>query len=256
MLNHHTISDVKMMGIQQPCSLTAEAIREFFANIANKKIAFMILEACVETFEEALKAQNSGAHRIELCSHLELDGLTPKPELIRKACSELDIPVMVMIRPRGGNFVYSGNEVQIMEQEIAMAKSLGANGIVLGLLAPDDTVDVINTRRLTEMAYPLPVTFHKAIDMMKDPAEGVKQLTEIGGITRILTSGGKPTALEGVSKIREMMEVAQGKIIMLVAGRVTPDNREEIIALTGASELHGRRITGDTGNTHSPEIII
>jgi copper homeostasis protein len=205
----------------------------------------MIREACVETFEEAQKAQENGANRIELCSHLELDGLTPSPEMIEKACSELSIPVMVMIRPRGGNFVYSEEELQTMENEIAMAKKIGAEGVVLGLLTPDNQVDVNNTRRLAAAAYPLPVTFHKAIDVMENPVDGVKQLINIEGITRILTSGGQPTAREGARIIREMMQAAGERITMLVAGKVTSENVDEIAALTGAVELHGRRIAGE-----------
>lgn len=205
----------------------------------------MILEACVETFQEALTAQNNGANRIELCSHLELDGLTPGMELTEKACKELVIPVMVMVRPRGGNFVYTEEEIDFMEKEIALAKDMDAAGIVFGLLTPDNQIDMEGTRRLTQAAMPLPVTFHKAIDLMDDPAEGVRQLLQIDGITRILTSGGKPTALEGASKIQEMIKVADGKITMLVAGKVTYMNRDEVAALTGANELHGRRIVGE-----------
>lgn len=205
----------------------------------------MILEACAETYQEALTAQNNGANRIELCSHLELDGLTPDTGLMKKVCADLNIPIMVMIRPRGGNFVYSEAEIMSMEKEIAMVKKMGVAGIVFGLLTPDNRIDVANTRRLAQAASPLPVTFHKAIDAMEDPVEGVKQLLQIEGITRILTSGGKPTALEGASKIKEMMKVADGKIIMLVAGKVILSNRDEIAALTGATELHGRRIVGE-----------
>lgn len=205
----------------------------------------MILEACVETYQEALTAQINGANRIELCSHLELDGLTPDTGLIEKVCAVLNIPVMVMIRPRGGNFVYSEQEIKEMERAIEVAKDLGADGIVFGLLTPENRLDVANTSRLAEIASPLPVTFHKAIDAMQDPAEGVKQLLQIEGITRVLTSGGKPTAIEGAAKIQEMIKIADGKIIILVAGRVTTINRDEIAALTGATELHGRRIVGE-----------
>lgn len=205
----------------------------------------MILEACVETFQEALTAQNNGANRIELCSHLELDGLTPGMELTEKACKELVIPVMVMVRPRGGNFVYTEEEIAFMEKEIALVKDLGAAGIVFGLLTPDNQIEMESTRRLVQAASPLPVTFHKAIDLMDDPAEGVRQLLQIDGITRILTSGGKPTALEGASKIQEMIKVADGKITILVAGKVTYGNRDEVAAMTGANELHGRRIVGE-----------
>lgn len=205
----------------------------------------MIREACVETFKEAVKAEKSGADRIELCSNLSLDGLTPSYELMKKACSSLQIPVMIMIRPRGGDFIYEWNEIIQMKSEIDKAKSAGAFGVVFGLLNPDFTIDEENTRDLAEYAYPLEVTFHKAIDELDDPAEGVKILRNIKGITRILTSGGKPTAMEGLAKLKQMMKIAGKKPVILVAGKVTSENVEEISQLTGTLELHGRRIVGD-----------
>jgi copper homeostasis protein len=208
----------------------------------------MLFEACVETFEEALKAQQQGAHRIELCSRLDLDGLTPSPELIKYVCNALKIPVMVMIRSRGGDFVYSRDEIKRMHEEILMAKSYGASGIVFGLLTPESQIDTANCHLLTAAAFPLPVTFHKAIDLLDDPAEGVRQLKKLPGINRILTSGGKPTANEGAEKIREMIREAEDKIIILVAGKVTKENVVEISRLTGASEFHGRKIVGELGD--------
>jgi len=205
----------------------------------------MIREACVETLSEAILAESRGVDRIELCSRLDLDGLTPSSGLIREVCSRLKIPVMVMIRPREGNFVYSEEEIGVMWDEIDQAKTLGAAGVVFGVLTPENQVAIDTCRRLAERAFPLPVTFHKAIDLTSDPAEGVCQLMACGGITRILTSGGKPTAREGAPKIRQMRKIAGDRLIMLVAGKVTCDNLEEIRALTGATEFHGRRIAGD-----------
>ena len=205
----------------------------------------MILEACVETWDEAQKAMHNGAHRLELCSHLELDGLTPDQALIKKTCSNVNIPVMVMIRPRGGDFVYSEEELQQMEKEIDIAKNNGAAGLVFGLLTPENKIDVVNTERLVGRAAPLSVTFHKAIDCLADPVEGVLALMEIKGITRILTSGGKPTAREGANVIREMIDKSGDALTILVAGRVTDENVKEIAELTGAKELHGRKIVGD-----------
>ncbi len=212
--------------------------------ICRKKFE-MVLEACVETLEEALKARELGAHRIELCSRLDLDGLTSSEELISQVCAALAIPVMVMIRPRAGDFVYTGEEIEGMLRDIDKVKTMGASGIVFGVLTPEKRVAVTLCRRLAERAFPLPVTFHKAIDVLEDPAEGVRELLECGGITRILTSGGRPTAREGAAKIREMMEAAAGRITILVAGKVTCYNVLEIRDLTGAHEFHGRRIVGD-----------
>jgi len=204
----------------------------------------MIKEACVETFEEAVLAEKLGANRIELCSELQFDGLTPSFELMQKTCSALKIPVMVMIRPRAGSFVYSEEEINQMKSEIDLAKKTGVFGVVFGLLTSDNKIDEKNTGILAEYAHPLPVTFHKAIDELGNPVEGVWVLKKIDGIKRILTSGGKPTANEGQETIRKMIEAAGEQITILVAGKVLNSNVDEIQILTGAKELHGRRIVG------------
>ena len=221
--------------------LNSEVFLVPFANI----IFMMIKEACVETFEEALKAEQLGANRIELCSDLHLDGLTPSFELMQKSCSELNIPVMVMIRPRAGNFVYSAEEIRQMKKEIDRAKKAGAAGVVLGLLTKENKIDIPSTKLLTDYAQPLQVTFHKAIDELEDTVEGVTDLIKIKGITRILTSGGKATAKEGVDTIKKMIAVSAGQIIILVAGKVTSQNIEEIEKLTNTTEFHGRKIVGE-----------
>ena len=204
----------------------------------------MIKETCVETFEEAELAAERGANRIELCSDLANDGLTPSFELMKKTCSELNIPVMVMIRPRAGNFVHPEKEIEKMKTDIDLAKTAGAAGVVFGLLTSENKIDIDNTRILSEYAKPLLVTFHKAIDELDNPVEGVKELLKIDGIKRILTSGGKSTALEGQEVIREMINVAGKQITILVAGKVLDSNVEKIQEITGANELHGRRIVG------------
>jgi copper homeostasis protein len=212
----------------------------------------MLKEVCVETLQEAVLAEKRGANRIELCSDLHLDGLTPSFELMKQACSILKIPVMVMIRPRAGNFVFAEEEISRMKSEIDLAKEAGAAGVVFGLLTTENKIDETNTQLLAEYAQPLPVTFHKAIDLMENPVEGVSVLKKIGEIKRILTSGGKPTALEGQETIRKMIEVAGEQITILVAGKVLDTNVEQIQKLTGAIELHGRRIVGSLLLT-SPE---
>ena len=205
----------------------------------------MIKEACVESFLEAKLAQEKGANRIELCSDLANDGLTPDLETMAKNCSELDIPVMVMARPRAGNFVHTADEIETMKAAIDQAKAAGAAGIVFGLLTPDNKIDEANTRMLAQYAEPLPVTFHKAIDEMDDPVEGVRVLKNIPNIKRILSSGGKATALEGQEVIQKMIAETDGKVIILVAGKVTNENVSEIQQITGTNELHGRKIVGD-----------
>jgi len=202
----------------------------------------MIKEACVETFEEAVLAEKRGANRIELCSDLANDGLTPSFELMEKTISNLKIPIMVMIRPRAGNFVYTEEEIGEMKLEIDLAKKAGASGVVFGLLTSENKIDLKNTQILAEYAFSLPVTFHKAIDELENPVDGVKDLLQIENIKRILTSGGLPTALEGQKTIREMIKTAGDRIIILVAGKVLDSNVAEIQKITGAKELHGRRI--------------
>ncbi len=202
----------------------------------------MIKEACVETLKEAVLAEKKGADRIELCSELSVGGLTPSPELMKKTCATLKIPVMVMIRPRAGNFIYSAEETDRMKNEIDLAKKAGAAGVVFGLLAPGNEIDIQNTRILAEYADPLPVTFHKAIDELNNPVEGVHLLKNIKGIRRILTSGGKATAHEGAGIIRKMNEAAGEKLIIIAAGKITAENVDKIRLLTGVKELHGKKI--------------
>ncbi len=204
----------------------------------------MIKEACVETLEEAVKAEWLGAERVELCSNLEIDGLTPHPDLVRNTCLTLNIPVMVMIRPRPGNFVYSGKEIQKMKSAIDMAKEAGATGVVFGLLTPENRIDEINTKILADYASPLSVTFHKAIDEVDNLLEAVKTLQRIQTVNYILTSGGKATALEGASQIRKMVEVSNGIPEIIAAGKVTTENLDEIRKLTGAKAFHGKRVVG------------
>lgn len=207
--------------------------------------AVMIKEACVETFEEAVSAAKKGADRIELCADLQLDGLTPSFELMQRTCSTLKIPVMVMIRPRGGGFVYSEEEINQMKTDIDKAKKAGVAGVVFGLLTPENQIDIENTRDLAKYAQPLPVTFHKAIDLVDDPVEGAKKLSEIPGVTRILTSGGKATAKDGSDVIRKMIDASGDRITILVAGKVLDSNVKEIQKLTGGTEFHGKKIVGN-----------
>jgi Uncharacterized protein involved in copper resistance len=204
----------------------------------------LIFEACVETLRDALAAEKNGANRIELCSALDLDGLTPSEELTRQCVSNLTIPVMAMVRPRGGDFVYSEDEIRQMEAEITFFKQSGVDGVVFGLLTKDDEIDVENTRRLAQIAKPLEVTFHKAIDYSIDVLKSFQQLNSIDGITRVLTSGGKDTAWNGRDLLKQMQELTGRRIKIIAAGKVLPENREQIAAYTGAGELHGKRIVG------------
>jgi copper homeostasis protein len=202
----------------------------------------LIFEACVETLGDAIAAENRGANRIELCSALDQDGLTPSEELTRQCVEKLSIPVMAMVRPRGGNFVHTEEEIGQMEREIEFFKQLGVAGVVFGLLTEDGEIDVENTSRLATLAAPMDITFHKAIDYSNDVLQSFQQLNRISGITRVLTSGGKDTAWNGREILRLMQEMPGRKIKIIAAGKVLPENREQIAAYTGVGELHGKRI--------------
>ena len=204
----------------------------------------LIFESCVETLEDALIAERQGANRIELCSALDLDGLTPSQELTRQCLKKLTIPIMAMVRPRGGNFVYSEDELLQMEREIAFFKQLGVAGVVFGLLTGQGVVDLENTRRLAELASPLEVTFHKAIDYTGDVVESFQKLNRIAGITRVLTSGGMDTAWNGREILKTMNNLPDRRIKIIAAGKVLPENRLQVAEYTGVSELHGKRIVG------------
>lgn len=202
----------------------------------------LIFEACIETLEDAIAAEKRGANRIELCSALDQDGLTPSAELTRECIEKLSIPVMAMVRPRGGNFVYTEDEIRQMEREIEFFKKSDVAGVVFGLLTEDSEIDVENTSRLAALAAPLEVTFHKAIDYSNDVLQSFQQLNHISGITRVLTSGGKDTAWNGREILLQMQEMTGRKIKIIAAGKVLPENREQIAAYTGVGELHGKRI--------------
>lgn len=202
----------------------------------------LILEACVETMEEAILAQQKGADRIELCADLSLDGLTPSHELADWCINNLTIPVMVMIRPRGGNFVYTEEEILLMQNEIQYFKNTGAAGLVFGLLTPDNKIDVHNTQRLLNLAFPMHVTFHKAIDSTTNLLSSLELLNKMKGITRVLTSGGMDTAWNGRNVLKQMNELAEKHISIIAAGKVTPENFREIAHFTGVRELHGKNI--------------
>lgn len=202
----------------------------------------MIFEACVESFEDAMAAQLRGANRIELCSALDQDGLTPSEELTLQCVANLSIPVMAMVRPRGGNFVYTEEEVVKMEKEIEFFKHSGVAGVVFGLLTSEGEIDLENTRRLARLASPLDVTFHKAIDYSNDILKSFQQLNEIGEITRVLTSGGEDTAWSGREVIRQMQDMEDRHIKIIAAGKVLPENRDQIADFTSVTELHGKRI--------------
>ena len=201
----------------------------------------MIKEACVESFEKALEAQNNGANRIELCENLAVGGTTPSYGTVKVCLEKLDIPIFPMIRARGGSFVYSKDEIEIMKEDIKVFKELGVKGLVLGCLTSDNKIDLELTKELVDLAYPMEVTFHKAIDEIANPLDYIDDLINIG-IKRILTSGGKATALEGKDLINEIIKKSNERLKIVVAGKVTKENINELSNLISTDEFHGKLI--------------
>ena len=200
-----------------------------------------VKEICVESFAETIAAVAAGATRIELCEHLACGGTTPSYGTIKHVLKRFDLPVIVMIRPRGGDFCYSEEEFNIMCDDIAICKELKATGVVFGLLNNDNTIDIERTAALVRLAQPLQVTFHKAIDDSADIYLAVNQLKEIG-VNRILTSGGHPTAMEGKEVLNKMIAIADKQLTIIVAGKVTWENFELVQQKIPSTEYHGRRL--------------
>jgi len=196
-----------------------------------------MLEVCVESVEGGIAAQRGGADRVELCANLLEGGTTPSAGSIRLARSRLDIGLQVMIRPRGGDFCYSETEFEIMKQDIALAKDAGADGVVIGILRPDGTIDAERTKALADLARPLSVTFHRAFDMASDPHQAMEILIGLG-IDRILTSGQEISALEGLELICELVRRAGNRIIIMPGGGITERNFAQILERSRAREIH------------------
>jgi copper homeostasis protein len=197
----------------------------------------MVLEICVDSFDSAVAAQEGGAHRIELCSDLFEGGITPSYGLIGAVRESLAIPVFVMIRPRAGDFFYTAEEFAVMKRDIAGAKAQGANGVVLGVLLQDGRVDIDRTRELVDLARPMEVTFHRAIDRAPQLVEAVDQVIATGA-DRILTSGGAQTAAQGAESIARMIKRAGNRIAVMAGGSIRKENIAEIARKTKAREYH------------------
>lgn len=197
----------------------------------------LTFEVCVDSIESAMAAQDGGADRVELCSNLLEGGLTPSYGTLRVAHENLRIKIMAMVRPRGGDFCYSEPEFHVMQHDIEAAKKIGASGIVLGLLNPDGTIDVDRTRKLVDAARPLPVTFHRAFDMTRDPYDALEALITLG-VDRVLTSGQEASVIEGLELIVELVKRAAGRIVVMPGGGITDRNVGRAVAATGVTEVH------------------
>ena len=215
----------------------------------------LILEACLETPEEAHSAFLNGAHRVELCRNLESGGLSPSRETVRRCLELCELPLKVMVRPRPGNFVYSEEELTCMETEIDSLKKLPITGFVLGVLHDDRSINLEAVQRLSERADPLPVTFHKAIDETQDPLREMKKLSRIQNIQSILSSGGAQNAETGAKMLKTMQQEFQSRFRMIAAGSITSENLLSLHHIIGFPKYHGRKIVGDLAHHQTrPEI--
>ncbi|XP_030626409.1 copper homeostasis protein cutC homolog [Chanos chanos] len=196
-----------------------------------------LMEVCVDSVESAINAERGGASRIELCSSLLEGGITPSIGLLQVVKENVRIPVYVMIRPRGGDFLYSDREVEVMKRDIELMKAHRADGLVLGALTEDGRVDAELCMELLAACRPLPVTFHRAFDMVHDPTIALETLISVG-FERVLTSGCDGSALEGLPLIKRLVEQAKGRIVIMPGGGITERNLQRILEGSGAQEFH------------------
>jgi len=197
----------------------------------------MELEICAANLQSAIAAQGAGAHRIELCSGLEAGGLTPSAGLIKMARQSLNIPIHVLIRPREGHFYYSDAEIDMMCEDIRLCHSMGVAGVVIGALKPNGTLDLEALKCLQSAAEGLDVTCHRAFDFTADPFEALDHLIAMG-FKRVLSSGQAATAYEGRYLLQQLVEYAEGQIMVMPGAGINIDNLAEIIKTTRASDYH------------------
>jgi len=196
----------------------------------------ILIEVCVDSVESAVAAEQGGADRVELCDNLLEGGTTPSAGAIAVARRTLGIKLHVMIRPRGGDFCYSAIELEMMRHDIQVAKELGADGVVFGLLTPEGDVDIAPTRELLALARPLSVTFHRAFDVARDPYAALDSLIALG-VDRVLTTGQEPSVLEGMELVADLVRYAQGRIIVM-PGSGAERRMGQLVRATGANEFH------------------
>ncbi|MCQ4630735.1 copper homeostasis protein CutC [Shinella sp. CPCC 100929] len=201
-----------------------------------------LIELCVEGIDGFLAAQDAGADRVELCASLVEGGLTPSLATIRATVKAAKIPVHVIIRPRGGDFLYSETEFETMVEDIKALREEGVAGVVIGCLTPDGRIDEARTKTLVEAARPMSVTCHRAFDMTADAGEALEALIRCG-VNRVLTSGQRDTALEGIAILKSAHEQAGGRIVVMGCGALDAENIQKVRDETGLTELHFAALT-------------
>ena len=203
-----------------------------------------LIECCVETYGEAINAEKKGADQIELCSDLNNDGLTPNFDLIKKVIQNISIPVKIMVRPRIGDFNYTDTDMKEIKKQIFHLKSIDINHIVFGALTKNKIVHIDNVKRVSDWAYPMKITFHKAIDHSNDFFEDIETLVESKRIDGLLTSGKSDSASSGAKIIKKVVSSFGKKIKIIPAGKITASNLNNIHKKIGGSYYHGRKILG------------
>ena len=202
-----------------------------------------VLEICVDSVESAVAAERGGAQRVELCSDLLEGGITPSPGLLQRVRERVQMDVFAMIRPRGGDFYYTDEEFAVMKADIEHAKESGADGVVLGILDAEGYVDVERTRELVELAQPLPVTFHRAIDVSADFPDSLDRIIA-SGAQRVLTSGGRRRVMDSTQDVRAAIQRTRGRLTIMAGGGLNPENIRMVAEETGAQEFHASLNTG------------
>jgi copper homeostasis protein len=197
-----------------------------------------VFEVCAEDLEACVAAREGGADRIELCCALSEGGLTPSHALTSAAVAQSGLPVYTMLRPRGGDFVYSDGEFALMQEDLEHARALGVSGFVAGILRPDGTIDGNRMRRLAEQASPLEMTFHRAFDMAVDLNDALEDVIS-AGCRRLLSSGGAPDVYAGAERLRRLGEQANGRIAIAAGGGLRFESATAVARITGAVQFHG-----------------
>ena len=195
----------------------------------------MIIEICVESYEYALKAEKAEANRIELCKDLHLEGLTPDYETAKKTIDSLNIPVFILIRPRAGDFTYSDEEFELMKSDIVKFKEMGCKGIVSGVLNSDNSINLKRTKELVELSKPLEFTFHRAFDKVVNPLKEIENLIRMG-VDRILTSGQKNKAIEGLYLLEKLNNISNNRIVIMPGSGISNTNFNKFNSF---NEIHG-----------------